>query len=50
MEEQKQKAEEMQSWKMYIIHDHPEAQSHENWSVFALTSLSYLVLLSTWIT
>lgn len=49
MDEQKQKWE-MESWKMYIDHGHPEAQSHENWSVFALTTLSYFVLLSTWMT
>ena len=49
MEEQKQKWE-MESWKLYTIHDHPEAQSHENWAVFALTSLSYMVLLTTWLT
>lgn len=49
MEEQKQKWE-MESWKMYIDHGHPEAQSHENWSVLALTALSCLVLISTKIT
>ncbi len=41
---------EMKSWKMYVDHGHAEAQSHEHWSLFALMSLSYMVLLSTWIT
>ena len=50
MQTQKQKAEEMQSWKLYTIHNNPTAQSHENWSVLALTALSYLVLISTKIT
>lgn len=49
MEEQKQNCQ-MRSWKMYIDHNNPEAQSHENWSVLTLTMLSYFVLITTWIT